>query len=148
MLFGKIFHMLSKKDEKILELLRKNAKLSSKHISEQTGIPITTVHNRVKKLEKSGIIKGYRAIVDSRKTGRSIHAFVQVELNYKHDASAMKRIAAMPEVEEWYLVTGVTDAILRVSASDVEELNDFLVHRLKNVKGVEKTLTSLVLKEA
>ena len=65
------------KDYAVLNVLRKNAKLSTKQIAKKTGIPITTVHNRIKKLESSGIIKGYTTILDNKLIGNVI-AFILI----------------------------------------------------------------------
>ncbi|MBI2971904.1 MAG: Lrp/AsnC family transcriptional regulator [Candidatus Aenigmarchaeota archaeon] len=138
--------MLSKKDERILSLLKKNAKLSSKQISGQTGIPVTTVHNRIKKLERDGVIRGYRAIVAREKTGKNVHAFVHIELGMKREQAVVKTLEQMPEVEAWYILTGETDILLKVSVADVHELNDLVLNKLKTVKSIKKTQTSLVLK--
>ena len=74
--------MIDEKDLKIISLLKENAKLSMQQIAKKTLIPITTVHNRIKKLEKSGIIKGYTINLDDKKL-QSISAFILVTVDYK-----------------------------------------------------------------
>ena len=76
--------MLSENDVKILSLLKKNAKLSSREISEKTSIPVTTVHNKIKKMEKEGVIKGYRAVLDKKKLGHHIHALIHITVDSKY----------------------------------------------------------------
>lgn len=139
--------MLSQKDAKILEILMKNCKMPSRKISEKTGIPITTIHNRVKKMEKDGIIKSYKAVVDKKKTGKSIQAFIHINAGLKNHNELARRISLLPEVDECYVLTGTTDIMIKISANDVDHLNDFVMNDLKGVRGVNKTLTAIILKE-
>ena len=74
--------MLTKKDEIILSLLKENSKFSSREMSDKTGIPITTIHNRIKRLEEEGIIRQYTAVLDSKKLGKTIQAFIQITVTY------------------------------------------------------------------
>ncbi len=146
--------MLTKKDLTILDILKHNSKQSTREISEKTGIPITTVHNRIKRLEKEGIIRAYKAIVDKKKIGMNISAYILLTVSYK-DLDAInltqeglaKKFLALTEVEECSIISGASDIILKVSTQDVEELNNFVVNKLRHIGGVEKTLTSIVLKD-
>ena len=148
------YTMLSKNDGKILNLLQKDAKLTSREISEKIGMPITTVHNRIKKMEKNGIIKKYTAVVDNKKLGKGISAIVHIMMSSKYMAeneSAQetigKKLMLFPEVEECYIVTGESDLIIHIFAIDVEDLHGFLDRRLRKIGGIEKTITSIVLKK-
>ena len=147
--------MLSKKDETILELLKKNAKFSSREISDKTGIPITTVHNRVKKMEKDGIIRSYSVVLDKKKLGKPVSAFVHVTVTYnKPDGTKISqeevaaKISRFPEVEECSIVTGATDIIVKVSTKDVDDLHNFVINKLREIDGVQNTMTLIVLKDA
>ncbi len=66
------------KDRAILDELQRNAKATTSEIAKRTGIPVTTVHNRIKRLEKDGVVQGYVPVVDHRKLGLGIHALVFV----------------------------------------------------------------------
>jgi len=143
---------LDDKDIMILELLKENSKLTTHKISKKTAIPITTVHNRIKKLEKEGIIKGYTVVLDYAKLGRSMRAFVLATVTYMlpsgqkiSQEDAAKRIRKIAGVEGVCIVTGGTDIIIEVRVKDVDELNDFVVRKLRNVEGVDKTQTMIVL---
>lgn len=145
--------MINKKDELILSLLQKNSKYSSREISGKTGIPITTVHNRIKRMEKEGMIKSYSVTLDKEKLGRPISAYVHITVTYnKSDGTKLSQeeiagnICKMPEVEECAIVTGTTDIIIRVSATSVNDLHNFVINRLREIDGVQNTLTSIVLK--
>lgn len=143
----KYFKMLSKKDMKILDIIRSNCKLSTREISEKTGIPITTIHNRIKKMESDGTIKYYKAVIDNKKIGRGIQAYISITCNYKYQEQILKQLTAMQIVEECYLLTGTNDVLIKVAVSDVEQLNDFIINQVQKMKGIEKTVTSIILKE-
>ena len=139
--------MLSKKDAKILDILKKDCKLSTREISEKTDIPITTIHNRVKRMESDGIIKHYKAVVDNKKIGKNVQAFIQLSTDYRNQDEIARKIASIPEVEECYILTGTTDILIKVSTTDVDQVNNLIISGIRNIKGVQKTLTSIVLKE-
>ncbi len=146
--------MINEKDRKIIELLRENGKYTARQISEKTGMPITTVHNRIKKLEKDSVIRGYTIKLDGKKLGRSLQAFIQISVNYslpdgrKLDQEELARkILKMPEVDECCIMAGTTDILLKVSASDVEDLNTFVIHKLRSLDGIADTTTGIVLKD-
>src|SRR3990167_5232563 len=110
------YSIMDKKDEKILELLRENSKLTTHQISKKTLIPITTVHNRIKKLEKEGIIKRYTLELDNKKLGKNIAAYIHITVDYRllkeikisqHDLA--KKLKQDESVEEAAMVTGGTD---------------------------------------
>lgn len=142
--------MISEKDKKILEILKFNCKIPSWKMSEKTGIPITTIHNRIKKLEKDGIIKGYKAIVDNKKLGKNIQAYVTFSVAAGprfSEENVAKRVIKMPEVEECAVITGSSDILIKVSTKDVDELNDFVINNLRTIKGAKNTTTAIILKE-
>ncbi len=146
---------MDEKDEKILKLLRENSKLTSQQISKKTLVPITTVHNRIKNLEKNGIIKRYTLEVDSRKIGKAIAAYILVTVDYKllqqlkiSQYELTKKLKYCPEVEEAAMITGASDIIIKARVKDMEELNEFVTVELRNIKGVEKTQTAVILNEA
>ena len=145
--------MLNKKDELILSMLQKNSKYSSREISGKTGIPITTVHNRIKRMEQEGIIKSYSVSVDKEKIGRAVTAYVHIAVTYtKADGTKLsqeeiaRNIRKMPEVEECAIVTGTSDIIIKVSATSINDLHNLVINRLREIDGVLSTLTSIVLK--
>ena len=93
------------------------------------------------------------AVIDKKKIGRAIQAIVHIGVHGKYlfendlaQEDLGKKIISMPEVEECFMVTGESDMILLVSAKDMDELNDFITNKLRKVGGVEKTVTSVVMK--
>ena len=145
---------MDKKDEKILELLRENSKLTTNQISKKTLIPVTTVHNRIKKLEKEGIIKIYTVEFDNKKLGKNLAAYIHIVVDYKllkeikmsqHELA--RKLRQNEFVEEAAMVTGGTDIIIKVRAKDIDDLDNFITKYLRNIDGIEKTQTMVILHE-
>ena len=144
--------MLDEKDLKILEILKQNSKLTTQQIAKQLNIPITTIHNRIKKLEKLGIIKGYTLVLDYKQLGKSILAYVLVTVNYNlpsgkklSQENIAKNIKKFSNVEEIDLMTGATDILVKVRVKDIDELNEFIIKKLREIDGIDKTQTMIVL---
>ena len=146
--------MLDKKDNKILKILEKNAKLSTQQIAKKTLIPITTVHHRIKRLEKEGVIKGYTTILDNKKIGKEVSAYILITVDYnllkhrkisQHDLA--KNLKDIEGVDESSIVAGGTDILIRVRVGNIEQLDIFVTKSLRNIEGIEKTQTMIVLHE-
>lgn len=131
-------------DKKILDLLTTDGRKSYRKISRELGVSVGTVHNRVDKLTKSGIINKFVPIVDHEKLGYNLTAIIGLELqggtiNYLVDKKPFKsNLLAV------YDVTGQFDAILIAKFRDTFELNDFIKSLLKE-EPVVKTYTQTVL---
>lgn len=146
--------MLDEKDSLILDVLKSNAHLTINQISNVTNIPITTIHNRIKKLEKDGVIKKYTIEIDHKKVGKEIQAYILLTVNYSlpsgkkiHQMEVARSIRSFPEVEEVKILAGVTDILIRVRTHDIDELNNFVINKLREIDGVDKTQTMIVLNE-
>jgi Lrp/AsnC family transcriptional regulator for asnA, asnC and gidA len=143
---------LDEKDLRVLDELKDNAKRTTSQISKRIGLPITTVHNRIKKLEKLGIIKRYTVELDYKKLDKPIAAYVMVQVIYMLPSGikvmqedVAKEIKGLAGVELVELLTGGTDILVKVRVKDVDELNDFIIKKLRKVEGVDKTQTMVVL---
>jgi Lrp/AsnC family transcriptional regulator, leucine-responsive regulatory protein len=149
-----IFMSLDEKDLVILKILKENSKLTSSQISKETRIPITTIHNRIKKLENSSIIKKYTVKINYEKIGKPLKAYILVTAN-QHPLNNKKisqeeigkKIKMVEDVDYVDIITGVSDLIVQIRASTMKELNNFITEKLRNVEGVERTQTLMVLKE-
>ena len=142
------------KDIDILNLLNKDAKLTSLQISKKTGIPATTIHNRIKKMEANGIILRYSIVTDTKKLGMKIKAYIMVCVEYMTPAGKKisqtelaQEIKEYPLVDEVSIITGGTDILVKVHSKDIDELNDFIINKLRSIDGVAKTDTMVVLSE-
>jgi len=146
--------MVDDKDLKILELLKSNARLTTKQISKKTLLPITTVHNRIKKLENLGVIKNYSVVIDHRKIGKTISAYILMNINYVYlkeknitQHQLAQQLASHPFVDKISMVTGETDMILKIIVNDVSQLDEFVTKYLRNIDGVQRTKTMLILND-
>ena len=142
------------KDEQILQILKENSKLSTHQISKKTRIPITTVHNRIKKLKKEEIIKKYSIIIDKKKIGKALAAYVLVMLDFgllytkkTSQHQVLDKIIKHPFIEQGAVVTGETDILVKVRCADIDELDDFLTQYMWTIEGVSKTKTLIILYE-
>jgi Lrp/AsnC family transcriptional regulator for asnA, asnC and gidA len=162
MKYGKSIHMvrsrpireLDDKDQLIINLLTENSRLTSNDIFKQTKIPQTTVYNRIKKLDSDGVIEKFTIKLNNRLIGKGLSAYIFCTISYRTSTGekisqpkVARQIKSLTEVDEVVIVTGETDLIIKVSVSDVDELNSFVVKKLRDIEGVEKTITSVVLSE-
>jgi len=141
--------MLDKKDVEILDVLKNHAKWTTHHISKKTLIPVTTIYNRIKKMEQLGIIKGYTAILDHKKLGEAISAFVFLDISAENAAKRseeiLKELDKFREVHESYSITGDHDIVMRISVQDTDKLNDF-IEGLDEIAGVDRARAFIILK--
>ncbi len=122
------------KDQILLKLVEADARLTYAEIGERVGLAPSSVHDRIRKLEKSGVIKAYRAEIDLERAGYPITAFVSLILRPASPADVPARIAELPLVESCYSVAGDNSYALIVrapSTKDVEELLDALRSKLE-----------------
>ena len=112
------------KDVQLLEILEKNSKVPVQEMAEKTGIPASTVHHRIKKLESNEIITGYTAVLNPKVMGKAFSAYVMVngspEKYLDDDFFKHKYVA------EVSAVTGNYDLIIKIQCSNLEQFNDFL----------------------
>ena len=131
---------IDSKDIQLLEILEKNSKASVQEIAEETGIPASTVHHRIKKLESNKIIKSYIAVLNPKVMGKAFSAYVMVngspEKYLDDDFFKHKYVA------EVSAVTGNYDLIIKIQCSNLEQFNDFLQEfREKYGKYLTQTVT-------
>ena len=147
--------MESKLDEKdllILALIQRNCKLTARQIASEIDSPITTVFAKTKRMEKLGIIKEYKAILDSQKLNSSTTAFILASVSYriKNDETLIsqrdiaEKIAKFPEIQEVHIIAGDWDLLMKLKAENVDTVGIFVIDKLRRVKGIEKTLTCMV----
>ncbi len=135
---------LDDKDFAIIDELKKNSRLSEQKLARKTGIPMTTVHNRIKKLRRSGLIKGFGIRLDYKKLGKPLTAFVLVKaLPGADHKELIVKISKMPNVTEVSMLTGEFDALTKVRVASMEELNSVVVQTLRKLKIVGETRTMM-----
>jgi Lrp/AsnC family leucine-responsive transcriptional regulator len=133
-------------DRRLLELLQANGTQSMAELSKATGVAPSTLSDRVKRLGRLGAITGTHAHVDPHALGLSLLAFVFVGWSEGVvEAEFLKRIATVPEVLECHHVTGGWNYLLKVRVRDTRALEAFLGTALKQIKGLQRTETLIVL---
>src|SRR3990167_6385937 len=144
---------LDQKDYQIMEILKNNARLTNKEIAKKVKLPITTVHHRIKRLEENNIInKNFKLNFNYSKLRKTFLFYILVTVNYNvitghkiDQAEIARKIKHLEGTEEVSIVTGDTDIILKVRMSSVDELNKYITEKLRNIEGIDKTKTMLVL---
>jgi Lrp/AsnC family leucine-responsive transcriptional regulator len=135
-------------DSQIISLLRANGRASFASIGEQVGLSPHGSADRVRRLERDGVITGYTARVDPGRVGRSVDALVDVRLLPSTDPDQFERLVAkLPAVTELAFLTGRFDYQLRVACKDAEDL-DQTVRTVRREGGVAATETRIVMRSA
>ena len=141
---------LDEKDSAILVLLQKNCRMTAREIARKIDSPITTVFAKIKRMEQQKIIKEYKAVLDSKKLNLGTTAFILASFSYRNGETPLsqrviaEQIAKFPEVQEVHIISGDWDILIKVKERDVQAIGNFVVDKLRTVKGVEKTLTCIV----
>lgn len=135
-------------DRKILEILQENGRITNAELASRVGISPPPMLERVKKLEKKGIIQKYVALLDPDTIGKGTMALVSVSLD-RHRIKSIdlftKAIEKIPEVMECYHVTGDDDYILKVAVKDIHEYENFILKKLTKLPAISKLKTSFIL---
>ncbi|NHI83394.1 MAG: Lrp/AsnC family transcriptional regulator [Candidatus Thorarchaeota archaeon] len=149
-----IMNDLDDKDFRILALLKANSRMTTKEMSKELEMPQTTVHNRIKKLTEKEVIKRFTIETDGKKIEKGLVAYILCTVSYRstrgdkiNQFEVAQMIKELPEVEGVSIVTGNNDLIVKAAVKDVDTLNDFVIFTLRNIEGLERTVTSVVLSE-
>lgn len=139
---------LDKTDKKILDILQDDARITNVELSSKVGISPPAMLERVKRLEKQGVIRKYVALTNPEMIGKNTFAFVSVSLSVHQIPSIndfTKSIDKMEEVLECYHIAGEEDFILKVAVENIQQYEKFLLEKLTKVKGVSRVNTTFVL---
>jgi Lrp/AsnC family leucine-responsive transcriptional regulator len=145
---------MDKKDELILQILEKNAKLSYRVIAEKARLPISTVHRRIRTLEQDGIIKGYRAQIEYGKTRRPVGAYIFIniaestpEKGHIPKSRIISKLLKYREIHELADVQGSSfDLVIKARFATLKDLSA-LVEELRGVEGIEELFSSIITEE-
>ncbi len=139
---------LDKKDLEILRLLQVDGKLTVREISAKIHLSSTPTHERIKRLENTGVIRQYTAILDHRLVNKPIIVICNVSLKEHDKKTARAFITAVKgfkEVLECYNISGEYDFMLKIVAESMEGFHLFFVNQLSEVKGIGQTKSSFVM---
>ena len=130
---------LDSKDLAILHLLEQNARMTVKEIADTIHLSTTPVHERIKRMEASGVIKQYATLVDHTKVKKGLIAICYVSLK-EHSKTAgtkfVKAILQMPDVVECYTISGEFDFMLKVMCEDMNAYHNFHVNKLSSIDNM------------
>lgn len=139
--------MLDNVDKQILGLLQKNAKLTIKELAEELNLTTSPIFERIKRLEKEGVIEGYVALLNPERVGKGQVVFCNVSMPIytKENIENFENIVrSMPQVLECYHLAGLVDYQLKVYVKDIKEYDDFL-KQLAEIQIVKVHSSAVVL---
>ena len=132
-------------DIKILRYLTKDARMNASQISQKVNLSISAVIERMKKMEASGLIKGYTAVIDEKLAGFNVQAMISIRLEHpKYNQEFNRQMCSHERVMECFYITGDFDYIARIGVASTDELTKVL-HDIKQIPGVSLTRTYVVL---
>ena len=133
-------------DRSILDILQKNSRASASEISKAVALSIPAVSERIRKLEESGTIAGYGIRVDRAAAGYHLMAMMFVSIDKTGQIENFRNtVVSLPQVLECHHIAGEYDYLLKLLLRDTAELEHFLSRQLKNIEGVSRTNTQIIL---
>lgn len=140
--------MPDNKDLAILKLLQQNSRFTVREIAEKVHLSITPVHERIKRMEESGVIRQYTTLINPVSVNKTLTVICHVSLK-EHGKKAgeqfIKAILAQPSVLECYSISGEFDFLLKVVCEDMNAYYDFHVNILSEIKNVGKVQSTFVM---
>lgn len=136
------------RDAQILDELQRNGRQSVVELAERIGLSPTPCARRIKQLEEAGVIQGYTAVVDPRRLGLSVQAFIQVRLERHTDDNVeqfKRALETLDEVIGCFATTGAHDFMLHVAVPDLESLRTVVLRKLLKIPSVRDVQSSIVL---
>ncbi|MBT8288288.1 MAG: Lrp/AsnC family transcriptional regulator [Flavobacteriaceae bacterium] len=137
-------------DNRLLNLLQSDSKMTNKELSVKLGLSVTAVYERVKKLEKAGVIRKYVAVLDKTKVDKSFVAFCHIKL-IQHSQDFVVRfereVSKLEEVMECYHISGDYDYLLKILVEDISAYRDFMVKKLTTIDHIGSTHSMFMINE-
>jgi len=145
-------YSIDEKDRKILEILREQGDCTTREIAKKTLLPITTVHNRIRKLKADGVIKRFTIEPDYHKIDKGFLVYVLISANIhilkeqkKTQYDIVKELKKREYIERADVVSGGTDIVAVVRVKDVAEFDKVLLGKIQLIDGIEKTQSLIVI---
>ena len=133
-------------DLRILDMLQRNGKLSQAKIAGAVGLTTPSVNERIKKMERHGMIRGFVALLDHEKMGFPLTAYVDVALEHpRFEKAFVDELERLLSVQECHYLAGEYAYRLKVKAADTSSLADFIQRRLMIIRGVTRARTQISL---
>jgi len=141
---------LDKTDKKLLLYLQQDSKMATKAIAAKLDLSVTAVYERIKKLEKTGFIKKYVAVIDKEKIERNFIVFCQIKLiRHSHDyiQKFERDVKDLDEVLECYNVSGEYDYILKVIVKNMKAYRNFINDKLTTLNYIGSTHSTFIISD-
>lgn len=143
--------VLDRMDSRILEELRNNSKITVRRLSEKLNLSTTPIFERIKKLEKQGVIKRYTVEVNEELIGKNLVAFSHISLQ-KHTKKLFheleNNLSCIPDVVECHAVSGNTDFIIKILVKDMDDYKNFIMDKLFSVPNIGKVESFISLNKS
>ncbi len=139
---------LDEKDLAILRLLQNNARITVKEVADQIHLSTTPVHERIKRLESTGVIKQYATLIDGTKVKKGLMVICYVSLNQhskKTGGQFIKLINELPEVVECYSISGEFDFMLKIVTEDMNSYYNFHVNKLSQTENIGQVQSVFIM---
>lgn len=139
---------LDRFDQAILRVLASEGRIAAVELARRIGLSKSPTQARMKRLEETGVIAGYRAILDPVKTGQAHVAFVEVRLSDTREAALQafnRAVRLVPEVEQCHMIASRFDYLLKVRTADITDYRRVLAERLSALPHVAQTSTYVAM---
>jgi len=139
---------LDEKDRAILRLLQANAKITVREIAAQIHLSTTPVHERIRRLEETGVIRQYATLLDHSKVRKGLLAICYVSLkehNKRSGARFIRTMNELREVTECYIISGEFDFMLKIAVENMDAYYDFHVNKLGQVENIGHVQSTFVM---
>jgi len=137
-------------EKQILTLLQEHGRISNVELAEQIGLSESPTFRRVRQLEDAEVIRGYGALIDQRKLGLEVTAFVQVSMEKQPDSATdafHERVNAEPHIVECHAMSGSHDYLMKVVAQNIDHFSELCMQRILKFPGVRHVESSFSLAE-
>ena len=135
---------MNKTDQKLISLLQEDARRSTTSLAQALGVSRATVQNRLQRLEREGVIRGYTLVLGEDYEHGQVSASVLIKVQQKLTARTTRELKSMPETRSLQAISGDYDLIAVVQAASTERLSHTL-DEIANLEGVERTNSSVIL---
>lgn len=137
-------------DKQLLDLLQHDSKQTNKELSHKLNLSITAIYERIKKLEREGVISKYVALVEKKKVDKAFVTFCSIKL-LQHSKDYVvqfeREVAKLEEVLECYHISGDYDYLLKVIVSDMEAFREFMVKKLTTISHIGSTHSAFMINQ-
>ena len=137
-------------DIRLLTYLQEDSKQTNKELSNKLNLSVTAVYERIRKLERAGVIENYVALINKEKVNRNFIAFCHIKLVQHSQDYVVKfehEVAELDEVLECFHISGDYDYLLKVMVADMEDFREFMVNKLTSINHIGSTHSMFVINE-